>query len=203
MRILIALAGTILLGSLAPHIALAEDELAGAEIEARLPAHEPNTYRFGILLEAAPATTPGECELVCNQNSACRVWSLVPVAAGQAARCELKRSVGAAQYRPGATSGIAAHLQPPAPVALPSTDTVPGQASAPAIKPAHQPAQALRTPSSSSASASSPQPLIFYPTKPNLLGGGRSSAGQSRRSLTPPLAPVPPAASRPTVIPQK
>lgn len=78
----------------------------------RLPGHEPDTYRFGLPYNTMRGTTPGQCEMMCNRDDSCAAWSLAPATFQMGPRCELKRSIGSAEYRPGAVSGIAFKFQP-------------------------------------------------------------------------------------------
>jgi len=82
----------------------------------RLPGHEPDTYRFGLPYNTMRGTTAGQCELMCNRDDSCAAWSLAPATFSMGPRCELKRSIGSAEYRPGAVSGIAVKYQPKSPV---------------------------------------------------------------------------------------
>ncbi|MEM1036905.1 MAG: PAN domain-containing protein [Pseudomonadota bacterium] len=79
----------------------------------RLPGHEPDTYRFGIAYLSTRGTSPGQCEAACNRDAnRCASWTLVPATFQMGPRCELKRNIGAQQYRPGSVSGITLRYQP-------------------------------------------------------------------------------------------
>ncbi|MEM8615402.1 MAG: hypothetical protein AAGF20_00555 [Pseudomonadota bacterium] len=79
----------------------------------RLPGHEPDTVRFGIAYLSTRGTTPGQCEAACNKDvNRCASWTLVPATFQMGPRCELKRNIGAQQFRPGAVSGVALRFQP-------------------------------------------------------------------------------------------
>ncbi len=113
MRILPALAAFALLA--AP--AFADHHAKTVKVKTvpapeRLPAHEPDTYRFGYPYNAMRGTTPGQCEQMCNRDDSCAAWSLTPATFEVGPRCELKRSVGSASFRPGAVSGISRTYQP-------------------------------------------------------------------------------------------
>lgn len=114
----------------------------------RLPGHEPDTYRFGLPYNTMRGSTPGQCEVLCNRDDSCAAWSLVPATFQTGPRCELKRSIGSAEYRPGAVSGIAVKYQPSSPVRQQSYS---------------QPARVT----SSGQRIIAPQPSMTYrPTKP-------------------------------------
>ncbi|MEM7493502.1 MAG: hypothetical protein AAF296_08985 [Pseudomonadota bacterium] len=102
---------------LLPGLALAQTSIVktGSVVsqDNRLPAHEPDTYRFGMAYLSTRGTTPGQCEAACNSDTQrCAAWTLVPATFQMGPRCELKRNVGAQEYRPGAVSGIALLYQP-------------------------------------------------------------------------------------------
>lgn len=78
----------------------------------RMPAHEPDTYRFGSPYNTSRGTSPGACEAMCTRDASCGSWSLVPATFRMGPRCELKRNIGARQHRPGAVSGVAVRFQP-------------------------------------------------------------------------------------------
>ncbi|MEM1390276.1 MAG: hypothetical protein AAGG45_04265, partial [Pseudomonadota bacterium] len=108
----------VLLSSfLLPGFALAQTSIVktGSVVsqDNRLPAHEADTYRFGVAYLSTRGTTPGQCEAACNRDTdRCLSWTLVPATFQMGPRCELKRNVGAQEYRPGAVSGIALRYQP-------------------------------------------------------------------------------------------
>ncbi|WOR14993.1 PAN domain-containing protein [Hyphomonas sp. FCG-A18] len=136
-------------------------------VSERLPGHEADTYRFGIAYKSMRGTTPGQCEAACNGDQNCAAWSLVPATFQMGPRCELKRNIGAQEYRPGAVSGVATKYHP-----RPKT---PQNAYArPAPAPA--PASALRrAPAVSTPPAPRPKPVTLpkpapkpvAPPKPN------------------------------------
>lgn len=117
MRVIILFVfAVLLLGS--PSLAQTQTVKTGAIVsqDNRLPGHEPDTYRFGIAYLSTRGTTPGQCEAACNRDTdRCAAWSLVPASFQMGPRCELKRNIGAQEYRPGAVSGIALRFQPRGP----------------------------------------------------------------------------------------
>lgn len=90
------------------------EELLGAPPEADTAGHQPNTYRYGYVYASEGVTTPTACEASCNSDTACSSWSTTPTAQDTDLRCDLKRNIGKATYRPGAVSGVASKYQPAA-----------------------------------------------------------------------------------------
>lgn len=88
------------------------EELLGAPPEADTAGHQPNTYRYGYVYASEGVTTPTACEARCNSDTACSSWSTTPTAPDTDLRCDLKRNIGRATYRPGAVSGVASKYQP-------------------------------------------------------------------------------------------
>ncbi len=119
----------------------AEGELLGGPEGSRLNGHTPDTYRFGYPYRSSRGTTPYACASQCDSDATCAAWSLTPATFRMGPRCELKRSIGSSERRPGAVSGIASRFHPKAqPVR---------QASAPSPKPALRPLAARTTSTSS------------------------------------------------------
>lgn len=67
---------------------------------------ETDTYRFGDLYRSDRGTTAEACAKTCDREMACAAWSLTPATFRLGPRCELKRTPGTANHRPGAISGM-------------------------------------------------------------------------------------------------
>lgn len=156
-----------------------DEELKGAPTPARMDGHEPNTYRYGLLLRTATAVDPEACEQACTAENACSSWSLISFEPETAPRCELKRNIGPAISRPGAVSGIAVKFHPVA-VAPPETSDLPD---APSLKgKPTKPAKPSKTRASTQTTGSSnAAPVIYRPGGSNLDGGPLTS---SRTTIT-------------------
>ncbi|MEM9738694.1 MAG: PAN domain-containing protein [Pseudomonadota bacterium] len=72
---------------------------------------ETDTYRFGGTFARIAAETPAVCAALCVEDNRCEAWSHSPALIGSSAQCELKRTQGRAENRPGFTSGIAGFHQ--------------------------------------------------------------------------------------------
>ncbi|MEL6569674.1 MAG: PAN domain-containing protein [Pseudomonadota bacterium] len=72
---------------------------------------EVDTYRFGGTFARIAASTPAVCAALCVEDNRCEAWSHSPPMIDARPQCELKRTQGRAENRPGFTSGIAGFHQ--------------------------------------------------------------------------------------------
>lgn len=192
MRILSALAAIAIIASPAFADHAKVTKRATVPVDTRLPAHEPDTYRFGYPYNILRGTSPGQCEQMCNRDQSCAAWSFVPATFQVGPRCELKRSVGSQINRPGAVSGIAIkfHPVPQRSVQAPAAQTSVRQTYRPAPQAAPRPVQTTRI-----MSAPQPAPAQPYQMK-ELMGGpttvrsGQDTPGRITRAPAPQPAPV-------------
>ena len=207
----------VLLSSfLLPGLALAQTSIVktGSVVsqDNRLPAHEPDTYRFGIAYLSTRGTTPAQCEAACNSDTQrCAAWTLVPATFQMGPRCELKRNVGAQEYRPGAVSGNAFRYQPTGAELQEAFErqTVARQSvtrTSPTIRPAvtrSVPTRSATPPSTVTRSVAS-DPVRIAPPKNPLYrttnpAPTRSGQAVSTTAVTPmPVSPTKPAAMIPS-----
>ena len=145
-------------------------------VSERLPGHEADTYRFGIAYKSLRGTTAGQCAAACNNDQNCAAWTLVPATFQMGPRCELKRNIGAQEYRPGAVSGVAKRYHP--------RTQVPEKAPAPALRGAPA-VSAPPVPRPKPTTLPKPTPKPVVPPKP---------------SPKPAVVPVSP--TKPTVAPK-
>lgn len=189
MRILPALAALLLLS--APAFGdnhQRTSKVANVPEDNRLPGHEPDTYRFGLPYNTYRGTTPGQCEQMCNRDDSCAAWTLAPATFSMGPRCELKRSIGSSEYRPGATSGIAFKYQPTPPRRAPAYTPAPREVRRVAPPPAvRQPVQPITT---------APRTAIRAVPRPAPVATVRGSGPELRGGPTPTqrvVVPVKPA----------
>lgn len=119
-------------------------ELLGGPPEDGTAGHETDTYRYGYTYISERATTPAACEARCTSETSCNSWSTIPATFEIGPRCELKRNIGKAAFRPGAVSGVAVRFQPVAmaperPASLPAPVPAPQPVQATPPQPASQP----------------------------------------------------------------
>lgn len=72
---------------------------------------EIDTYRFGGTFARMEASSPAVCAALCTEDNRCEAWSHAPQMIDVEPQCELKRTQGRAENRPGYTSGIAGFHQ--------------------------------------------------------------------------------------------
>lgn len=159
--------------------------------DTRLPGHEPDTYRFGQPYNAVRGTSPAQCEQVCDRDQGCAAWSYVPATFQLGPRCELKRSVGAQSFRPGAVSGIASRFHPVPEVIY--SDGEPGSVS-------HVSSSGVRSAQATSTQNRSERSLMGGPT---IVRTGASSLAGDAVIATPATRPAPaptPLAATPLAI---
>lgn len=178
---------TMALSAMPLAMAGADEELDGAPVKARTDGHEPDTYRYGLMLRIADAGDADACEQACNDVSMCSAWSLVPASVDNGPRCELKRAIGSAISRPGAVSGIAAKFHPVALQPAPTED-VADAPTPPSIK--SKPVKPKPPAPVAPAASSSSQPIIYRPGGNAGLEGGPSSSGKTTITAGPTNAPV-------------
>ncbi len=188
-----------------PAFADANDELKGGPVETRMSGHEPDTYRFGYPYSSTRGTTPGLCEQNCNRDNACAAWSLVPATFRMGPRCELKRSIGSSQRRPGAVSGIASKFHPRAQPMRQTASSPPRPVPArTAPRPAAPPV--VRASPVRRAPGPAQRPVIYRPgprSDTSGLKGAPSNSGQIIRTAPTrrPVITTPPPAARPAPAP--
>jgi len=146
----------------------AEGELLGGPEGSRLNGHEPDTYRFGYPYKSSRGTTPYACASQCDSDATCAAWSLTPATFRIGPRCELKRSIGSSERRPGAVSGIASRFHPKAQPVRQTPAPRPRFAPAPSPKPALRPLPPRATsarplPSVDAMTRTKPRPVVAAP----------------------------------------
>lgn len=101
-------ASRLSLASLIAAAALAIASPAGAQ---GADSAEIDTYRFGGTFARLDAASPAMCAALCTEDNRCEAWSHAPQRIDAAPQCELKRTQGQTENRPGYTSGIAGFHQ--------------------------------------------------------------------------------------------
>jgi hypothetical protein len=136
---------------------------------------ETDTYRFGDLYRSERGTTAEAYAQRCDGEMACAAWSLTPATFRLGPRCELKRTPGTANHRPGAISGMSKvwQMDPDRHGEMRYQTRVPESR-----QPAAVPLEQLRP---------SPVPRVFGDSlpqaEPELLGGPTPQASAPAQSL--------------------
>ncbi|MCI4646342.1 MAG: hypothetical protein MRY64_16295 [Hyphomonadaceae bacterium] len=73
---------------------------------AELVSAEVDTYRFGGTFVRHAAEDARACAALCEASDRCLAWSQVSPEESRGAACELKASLGRAEFRPGYLSGV-------------------------------------------------------------------------------------------------
>lgn len=79
---------------------------------AELPGQEYNVYRAGTPYRSNRATGSIACQTDCNADAKCASWAYVAATLQTGPRCELKRTIGSSEYRPGSVSGVSSKYYP-------------------------------------------------------------------------------------------
>lgn len=88
------------------------DTASKAAATVELPGQEYSVYRSGHPYRSGRATDSTACQSECNGDAACASWAYVAATLQTGPRCELKRNIGASEYRPGAISGVSSKYYP-------------------------------------------------------------------------------------------
>ncbi|MDJ0920155.1 MAG: hypothetical protein QNI84_03445 [Henriciella sp.] len=79
---------------------------------AELPGQEYNVYRSGQPHRSTRGTDSISCQTECNIDETCASWAYVAATLQTGPRCELKRTIGPGEYRPGSISGVSSRYYP-------------------------------------------------------------------------------------------